>query len=235
MLTNDRNNRLNANRMLRARKILAYVSERIEPASDLNNDSTQAAATSVTPPPPPAPEAEAPPPTPPVPSTPVFSSNNPYAKYVSPNSSRPTTSEKNDENDNPFASPDDPPEPSAPAPVSTFAPVPPPAPAAPAILRPEDYLELYCNNQIIPPKMTLATIRSTLWRSGGDVILYYKANGRKKILHAPLASAGNAGTANAGAITGGGLGAGNGGSISGGSDAGGAVPSVSAGAGNGTS
>lgn len=33
--------------------------------------------------------------------------------------------------------------------------------------------------------MTLATIRSHLWRGGGDVVLFYKANGRKQILHAP--------------------------------------------------
>lgn len=33
--------------------------------------------------------------------------------------------------------------------------------------------------------MTLATIRSHLWRGGGDVVLYYKANGKKAILHAP--------------------------------------------------
>ncbi|KAI4748656.1 WD40 repeat-like protein [Aureobasidium sp. EXF-12298] len=84
----DGNNRLNANRMLRARKILGYVAERIEPAQD-------------------------------------------------------------------------------------------PATAMP----PEEYLELYCNNQLIPPKMTLATIRTHIWRGGGDVLLHYKANGRKKILH----------------------------------------------------
>lgn len=82
------NNRLNANRMLRARKILGYVAERIEPAQD-------------------------------------------------------------------------------------------PATAMP----PEEYLELYCNNQLIPPKMTLATIRTHIWRGGGDVLLHYKANGKKKILH----------------------------------------------------
>lgn len=29
--------------------------------------------------------------------------------------------------------------------------------------------------------MSLATIRSHLWRGGGDVLLYYKANGRKEI------------------------------------------------------
>ncbi|OBW65411.1 MAG: Uridylate kinase [Aureobasidium pullulans] len=84
----DGNNRLNANRMLRARKILGYVAERIEPAQD-------------------------------------------------------------------------------------------PATAMPA----EDYLELYCNNQLIPPKMTLATIRTHIWRGGGDVLLHYKSNGRRKILH----------------------------------------------------
>lgn len=29
--------------------------------------------------------------------------------------------------------------------------------------------------------MTLATIRSCLWRTSGDMILYYKANGKKEI------------------------------------------------------
>lgn len=33
--------------------------------------------------------------------------------------------------------------------------------------------------------MTLATIRSSMWRGGGDVILYYKSNGRKEIKHTP--------------------------------------------------
>ena len=37
--------------------------------------------------------------------------------------------------------------------------------------------------------MTLATIRSHLWRGGGDIVLYYRANGKKQILHAPQASA----------------------------------------------
>lgn len=91
-IASDGNNRLNANRMLRARKIMAYIAERIEPQSEQ-------------------------------------------------------------------------PEPDA--------------------LRPEEYLELYCNNQLIPPTMTLATIRAHVWRGGGDVILYYKANGRKEIKHAP--------------------------------------------------
>jgi WD repeat-containing protein 48 len=32
--------------------------------------------------------------------------------------------------------------------------------------------------------MTLATIRSHVWRGGGDVVLFYRANGRKPIQHA---------------------------------------------------
>lgn len=93
-----RNTRLNANRMLRARKILAYVAERIEPA--------------------PKPGKE---------------------------------------------------------------------PATPP-LKPEEYLDLYCQDKIVPPTMTLATIRAHIWRGGGDVLLFYKANGRKEIKHAPASN-----------------------------------------------
>ncbi|ORY15616.1 hypothetical protein BCR34DRAFT_558691 [Clohesyomyces aquaticus] len=89
------NNRLNANRMLRARKILAYVAERIEPA--------------------------------------------------------PSKEEEADE----------------------------------GRLKPEEYLELYCQGQLITPTMTLASIRAHVWRGGSDVVLYYRANGRKEIKHAP--------------------------------------------------
>lgn len=42
--------------------------------------------------------------------------------------------------------------------------------------------------QPVPPTMTLATIRTHLWRGGGDIALFYKANGRKEILHAPQTS-----------------------------------------------
>ncbi|OCL14563.1 WD repeat protein-like protein [Glonium stellatum] len=93
-IASDGNNRLNANRVLRARKILSYVAERIEPAP---------------------------------------------------------------ENPDPDA------------------------------LKPEEYLELYCQNQLISPTMTLASIRAHVWRGGGDVILFYKSNGRKEIQHAPRA------------------------------------------------
>jgi WD repeat-containing protein 48 len=110
----DGNNRLNANRMLRVKKILAYVSERIEEAPE-------------------EPDANA--------------------------------------------------------------------------LPPEEYLELYCNDQVrglflerwprldenrlrltgvlfqlLDPLMSLATIRTHVWKSGNDVVLYYKANGRKEII-----------------------------------------------------
>jgi WD repeat-containing protein 48 len=33
--------------------------------------------------------------------------------------------------------------------------------------------------------MTLASIRAHVWRGGGDVVLHYKANGRKEIKPAP--------------------------------------------------
>ncbi|KAK2612811.1 hypothetical protein QQS21_001091 [Conoideocrella luteorostrata] len=48
-------------------------------------------------------------------------------------------------------------------------------------LAPEEYLELYCNDQLLDPLMSLATIRTHVWKSGNDVVLYYKANGRKEI------------------------------------------------------
>ncbi|OQO05734.1 hypothetical protein B0A48_09828 [Cryoendolithus antarcticus] len=99
----DGNNRLNANRMLRAKKILAYVAERIEPGKQV-----------------------------------------------------PEGNEGSGKGE----------------------------------LRPEEYLELWCNGQIIPPNMTLATIRSSIWRGGGDVLLHYRSNGKREILHvAPPAPA----------------------------------------------
>ena len=80
----------------------------------------------------------------------------------------------------------------------------------PNALRPEEYLELYCQNQvsyayldscralfffvkinitqIVNPNMTLATLRVHVWKTGGDVLLYYKANGRKPIKHVKLPS-----------------------------------------------
>ncbi|KAH8731030.1 hypothetical protein GQ44DRAFT_643146 [Phaeosphaeriaceae sp. PMI808] len=48
-------------------------------------------------------------------------------------------------------------------------------------LKPEEYLELWCNGQLISPTMTLASLRAHVWRGGGDVLLHYKANGKKEI------------------------------------------------------
>ncbi|KAL1855430.1 hypothetical protein Plec18170_004149 [Paecilomyces lecythidis] len=48
-------------------------------------------------------------------------------------------------------------------------------------MKPEEYLELYCQNTLIPHNMTLATIRTHIWRSSGDMVLVYKANGKKHI------------------------------------------------------
>jgi WD repeat-containing protein 48 len=48
-------------------------------------------------------------------------------------------------------------------------------------LKPEEYLELICQGQKVEPNMTLATLRVHVWRTGGDVVLYYKSNGRKEL------------------------------------------------------
>lgn len=67
----------------------------------------------------------------------------------------------------------------------------------PDALRPEEYLDLYCYDQVnispsilelslmylqkLPTTMTLATLRAHVWKGGADVMLYYKANGRKEL------------------------------------------------------
>ena len=104
MASPDGNARLNANRMLRAEKILAYVAERIE----------------------------APPPAPPQ-----------------------STNDAGDAE----KLPEDP----------------------VAAMKPEDYLELYCQGHKVDPNVTLATLRVHVWRTGGDVVLYYKSNGKKEL------------------------------------------------------
>ncbi|TLD06053.1 uncharacterized protein PgNI_08168 [Pyricularia grisea] len=89
----DGNNRLNANRMLRVRKILAYVAERLEEDEEV------------------------------------------------------------DENDE----------------------------AKKERMKPEEYLELWCNDQLLPVKMSLATLRARVWRGGADVVLHYRSNGKKEL------------------------------------------------------
>ena len=46
-------------------------------------------------------------------------------------------------------------------------------------IKPEDYLELLCQDQLVAHNTTLATLRAHVWKAGGDVILYYKSNGRR--------------------------------------------------------
>ncbi|KAF8982692.1 hypothetical protein BGZ46_000810 [Entomortierella lignicola] len=41
-------------------------------------------------------------------------------------------------------------------------------------LRPENWLEILCNDQVIPPTMTLATIRTHYWKTASDVVLTYR-------------------------------------------------------------
>ncbi|KAL9129041.1 MAG: hypothetical protein Q9217_002411 [Psora testacea] len=55
---------------------------------------------------------------------------------------------------------------------------PPPEPN-PRALKPEEYLDLYCQNQLVEHNTTLATLRAHIWKTGGDVVLYYKSNGKK--------------------------------------------------------
>lgn len=47
------------------------------------------------------------------------------------------------------------------------------------LLSPEQYIEIYCHDQLVSPEMTLATVRAHIWRTGGDVVLHYKGNGKK--------------------------------------------------------
>lgn len=72
----------------------------------------------------------------------------------------------------------------------------PPEEPDPNALRPEEYLELYCYDQVsyssafgdlsntvqkLPVTMSLATLRAHIWKGGADVMLFYKSNGRKSI------------------------------------------------------
>ncbi|KAI5303694.1 hypothetical protein KEM56_007292, partial [Ascosphaera pollenicola] len=54
-------------------------------------------------------------------------------------------------------------------------------PRNPNIYKPEEYLELHCQNTPIPPNMTLYAIRTQIWKSGSDMVLYYKSNSKRTI------------------------------------------------------
>ena len=42
------------------------------------------------------------------------------------------------------------------------------------LLRPEHWIEILCHDHVLPPTMTLATIRSHYWKTGSDVVLTYR-------------------------------------------------------------
>ncbi|KAF5010199.1 hypothetical protein FDECE_3640 [Fusarium decemcellulare] len=58
---------------------------------------------------------------------------------------------------------------------------PPPEDPEQDTLKPEEYLELYCNDQLLNPVTTLSTLRTHLWKGGNDIVLYYKTNGKKEL------------------------------------------------------
>lgn len=202
-IASDGSSRLNANRMLRAKKILAYVAERIEAppappssilpagagvgaAASANTESSSGANTNRDSLPHSSSHPTEPVSQPPSSSTPKISFDSSSAsstdstdeKYDSDkNSSSPTSN-------NPLRDPA--PDSATTVPSSTTAlPTTPTAttstPTATADLKPEDYLDLICQGQKIDPNTTLATLRVHVWRTGGDVALYYRANGRKEI------------------------------------------------------
>jgi hypothetical protein len=141
--------------MLRAKKILAYVAERIEAPPAVHASAPVSA--SVAPPTEGASETQSQTPPEEMSTTESIPSNidSSPSHAISHNDSTTTERETGTETDtDPFA---DPP------------------------LRPEDYLELYCQGQLVDPNTTLASLRVHVWRTGGDVVLYYKSNGRKDL------------------------------------------------------
>ena len=49
-------------------------------------------------------------------------------------------------------------------------------------LRPDEYMDLYIGEQKIDKDMTLASMRAHIWKGGADMVLAYRANGRKKMV-----------------------------------------------------
>ncbi|KAK9722920.1 hypothetical protein K7432_002305 [Basidiobolus ranarum] len=41
-------------------------------------------------------------------------------------------------------------------------------------IKPERWIELCCHDQVLPPTITLATIRAFIWKLGGDVLITYR-------------------------------------------------------------
>ncbi|KAJ4552470.1 hypothetical protein HRR86_004529 [Exophiala dermatitidis] len=163
----DGNARLNANRMLRAKKIMAYVAERIEA-----------------------------PPSPPHPGHHSFfphlhshshsHSHSPHTPVTTDSEGHESGGGDDDDHTKIGAAGTGTAETLPSSSSSSFAAAPAAATAADEKdkdnnLKPEEYLELYCQGQRVDPNTTLATLRVHVWRTGGDVVLYYKSNGRKKL------------------------------------------------------
>ncbi|KAF9357749.1 hypothetical protein BGX26_003145 [Mortierella sp. AD094] len=53
-------------------------------------------------------------------------------------------------------------------------------------LRPENWLEILCNDQVLSPTTTLATIRTHYWKAGSDVVLTYRYKLRTAGTPAPV-------------------------------------------------
>ncbi|KKF92263.1 UBP9-binding protein bun107 [Ceratocystis platani] len=122
----DGNNRLNANRMLRVRKILGYVADKIDPIPQPKIKPTRIRQEGM---------EQAP------------------GSGGSQNQQGEDALDEEEEEEN----------------------------EGEARPNPEEYLELYCNDQLLPVSMSLATLRAHVWKSGSDVMLYYKSNGRRTI------------------------------------------------------
>lgn len=147
--------------MLRAKKILAYAAERIDPPT---GPTVQPSA----PPPSTQPQQEE--------AKATYGSESGPPAAIDSSETRTATSDGRDAQQSPTSptSPSSPPHQQPPTSPST----PPPAGPTPTTLpplKPEDYLDLYCQDRLVPINMTLATLRVHVWRTGGDVVLYYKA------------------------------------------------------------
>lgn len=51
-------------------------------------------------------------------------------------------------------------------------------------LRPENWLEILCHEQVLSPTMTLATVRTHYWKTGSDVVLSYRYKQRGAVASA---------------------------------------------------
>lgn len=148
--SSDGNARLNANRMLRAKKIMAYVAERIEV------QSTPPGASQV--------------------HSPSHTSNN--HEHTEDGHEHPNDHDDEHSQDEGHVS-----EAGSHEEAKHVEPdlEQEREPEQGEDLKAEEYLELYCQGQKVDPNTTLATLRVHVWRTGGDVVLFYKSNGRKKL------------------------------------------------------